>query len=1024
MLTISKASAGAGKTHKLTGYYLSLLFREYYQGKEKPYRHILAVTFTNKATAEMKDRIIEELDALSSGKESPYLGGLVDLLPGDGCSPSQRESEIRRDAGFLLRSILNDYTGFNVSTIDSFFQMILRAFAREMGQSSSYNVELDTDGILVEAVDSMMASLDESGKSDLLRWLIDMAVDEIEQGAGWDITRKLYGLGSFVFNEQFRMKFNAGEALDREGVARFREKMKEIRRGFERKVSSMASEAMGMISSAGLELTDFAGGSRSGMCRLESLSRGQMGLSAGFVKMAQASEPQGAWYTKTSPVKDVISGLFHSPLFGLISGIHELFTSDEYKEYVTAKLVLRNFSMLGVVNDLKVEIDKWCRGNNSVILSDTNEFLHRIIDREETPFVYEKAATRIDSFMLDEFQDTSAMQWDNFRPLVMESVDNGRENLIVGDVKQSIYRWRNSDWKLLFSQVENEFGTRDLRMDPLGENWRSGAPVVNFNNSFFKWAGAAVQGLYNEECGLTSTTISSIYDDVCQSVPERRSDVPGHVLVNFVPDGVDKGWKEAVLEMLPDRIETLHGNGVGYGDMAILVRTNEEGAMVSDCLIGHGYDIVTEDSLKIASSGSVRKVISVLSYLLHPDDGMSGWLYEHSGISVSGMTDMPLYDLCERIVSCLNEADRTQVAFLQAFLDCVKDYVAKTGSDLGGFLKWWGECGVKLSISAPEGASSIRVMTIHKSKGLGMKAVIVPFLNGELFRSRGVIWCTPRSDVFRDIGVIPVNISKEMLDSCFRQDYLDERLYQYIDNLNMAYVAFTRAANELHVFAPMPKDSSGLGSVSKLLYAFLCREMKMDGDCYEAGEWYVRREGSKSPEAENRFGIPDHFDSVPGGDRIRISLRNVDKMSESASSRLHGIIMHDIFAAVRTADDVEDAVDDAVLSGDISASERETVLAEVRKRLAMAAAEGFRWFDGSCRIICEVPVLSPGGVERRPDRVMVDGDSAVVVDYKFGAEHSPAYRRQVSDYMKALRAMGYSHVKGYLWYNEGIEEVV
>ncbi|MBQ0005939.1 MAG: UvrD-helicase domain-containing protein [Alistipes sp.] len=1024
MLTISKASAGSGKTHKLTGEYLRLLFNGFYQGKETPYRRILAVTFTNKATAEMKERIVSELDNLFSGKKSPYMEQLIPLTGDDNRTAGEKEDDIRKNAGVLLRSVLNDYSGFNVSTIDSFFQMILRAFAREMGQTSNYNVELDTEEVLVEAVDSLMSSLDETDKEDLLKWLIEMAESEIEQGRGWDISRKLNSLGGFLFNETFRLRVLEGRAMDRVELKTFREELLALKKTFEGEVAHIAEESLSLIRSSGLELSDFAGGSRSAMMKLVTLSKGIMSLTAGFVKMADADSPEGSWFTKTSKNKAQITLLYGSELGKNIRDIVSLFRSEKHSDYITAGLVLKNYSILGVFSDLRAEIGKWCRDNNSVILSETNDFLHKIIDRDETPFIYEKAATRIDHYMLDEFQDTSAMQWDNFRPLVKDSVDNGNDNLIVGDVKQSIYRWRNSDWKLLSSQVPSEFRLENLKMSPLSENWRSGRAIIDFNNEFFSWAGKQVQSIYNSENNQNSTQISSIYSDVEQSLPRERKDVPGHVMVKFVGNGEDKSWKESVLEYLCPKIEDIISRGINPGEIAVLVRTNDEGALVSTYLIEHGYNIVTEDTLKISSSECVGKVVSVLNYILHPDDGMSAWLYEKTGVSVSGTLDMPLYDLCEWTVSSLAESDRTQVAFLQAFMDCVKDYVTKNGSDLSGFLKWWEVYGSKISISAPEGVSSIRVMTVHKSKGLGMKAVIIPFLECKLFRGREIVWCSSDREPFCRAGIIPVHLSGEMLDSAFRQQYLDEKLYENIDSLNLTYVAFTRAVNELHVFAQLPDNPMKQTTVSQLLYRFLQDKGKLESDSYESGVWFEKEEKCPRADSENDlYPVPSSYDVFPGGNRIKVSLRNVEKMSGSMSQRLRCIVMHDIFSNIRTADDIETAVDNAVLKGEISASEREIVLNDVRERLRMAESAGFKWFDAYYKTICEVPVLSPGGYERRPDRVMFRGGEAVVVDYKFGVEHDPSYRKQVAGYTHTLKEMGYEDVKGYIWYNDYIEEV-
>jgi len=1028
MLTISKASAGSGKTFRLTGEYLKLLFKEYSEHSGAPYRHILAVTFTNKATAEMKDRILSELDNLSTGGNSPYMEDLCRAAALSSQSYMEREKQIRIDAGILLREILNDYTGFNVSTIDSFFQTILRAFAREMGQSASYNVELDTGDVLMQAIDSMLNSLEEDDRADLLKWLIDLAVDGIEQGNGWDITGKLNSLGQQLFNEKFKMQGRDVESvlMNRENMGRYRDKLRAAISDFRKEVSALAAAALSRLSEAGLSVEDFPYGKYSGASGLLRMAEGEMEASVRFSRMAMAQNPDSSWCKSLSKNRSAIESMFYGEFGDAIRKIDSLINGRPGKEYRTACIIYRHFSVLGVLMDIRMEVDKWCRETNTVILPETNAFLHRIIDRDETPFIYEKAGTRIDHYMLDEFQDTSAMQWENFRPLISDSVDSGRDNLIVGDVKQSIYRWRNSDWRLLQSGILRDFDSRDIKMSPLDENYRSGRALVEFNNSFFFRAGIVLQQIYESRSGRSTSDgqpplISSIYADVAQKIPSSRTSVGGHVRVEFVEKDETSGWKEKILERLPGRIEELLEKGFRAGDIALLVRSNDDGALVSNYLMDNGYSIVTEEALKISSSKSVGKVVSVLEYLSHPDDRIAQKLFCDTGVDISECADLPLYNLCETIITLLSAEDRRQVAFLQAFMDTVRDFCSKRGSDVEGFLKWWNEAGVRLSISAPDGADSVKVMTIHKSKGLGFEVVIIPFLADPFFKNSGILWCSPTGTPFSELGKIPVTISSSLMGTAFESDYLDEMLYQYIDSLNTAYVAFTRAKSELHIFSEKKKDDAKVSDMGQLLYSYLKTDVPGFEDVYESGEWCM---GASEEEIfGEQMKMPEYYESFSDDGRIRASLRNASALDDAPDVRMHGILMHMLFSRIGVEEDAVSVIEDAVISGDIPVSMKEDVLKEVLERLSEAKSAGYRWFSGEYSVMNEVTVLSPEHGEIRPDRVMVRGSEAVIVDYKFGSEHDMQYVMQVGRYMDSLRRMGYSLVRGYLWYPDGIIEV-
>ena len=485
MLTIYRASAGAGKTHRLTGEYLLLLFSQ-----PGAYRRILAVTFTNKATDEMKGRIVEELHRLASGEDSDYIA----LLSGH---YSLTETEVRRQAKRILIAILHDYSAFNISTIDRFFQQTMRAFTREIGLQGGYGIEMDQDLVLSEAVDRLLGDLDKSGNKELLGWLLRFAEDKIEDGGEWNLRRDIKMLGKELFKESYKQFSDAlsEDIADKKALENYKETLFGIIRTVEKEVKTFGEKANAIMKEYGLQPSDFIQGSRSPMFLFQRWATGEMKEpTATFRNLADNVEK---WYTKkTDPALQAIIGTaYDNGLNDCIKGIIARF--DDLTAYYSAKEIVRYYYTLGILTDISREIAAYREEKNVMLIADTTELLHKVIAGSDAPFIYEKTGTQIDHFMIDEFQDTSAMQWSNFRPLIEESLAHNRQNLIVGDVKQSIYRFRNSDWKLLDEQVRQDFSADEVAEETLKDNWRSCRNIVEFNNALFTVAPCLLQELYN-----------------------------------------------------------------------------------------------------------------------------------------------------------------------------------------------------------------------------------------------------------------------------------------------------------------------------------------------------------------------------------------------------------------------------------------------------------------------------------------------------------------------------------------------
>lgn len=1065
MLTVYRASAGAGKTHKLTGEYLTLLFNG-----PGAFRRILAVTFTNKATDEMKSRIVSELYNLASGKKSDY----VDLLQS---AYSLTEEQVRKQAAKILIDILHDYSAFNISTIDRFFQQTMRAFTREIGLQGGYGIEMDQELVLTAAIDSLLGDLEKPESKELLGWLLRFAEDKIENGGEWNLRKDIMALSREVFKESYKTfseQVNR-DISDKKALETYKNDLYGIIRSVEANAKELGERGLAVMNKYGLKQEDFSRGNIT-VSLFAKLAQGEMKTpNATFCNMADNIE---ACFKKTTPIgtRQIIGCAFEDGLNDCIKSIITLF--GNLTAYNTAREIVRYYYTLGILTDVSRQIAAYREEKNIMLIADTTELLNKVIGGSDTPFVYEKTGTHVDHYMIDEFQDTSGMQWNNFRPLIEESLSHARANLIVGDVKQSIYRFRNSDWKLLDKQVKADFSAEQLREDTLKDNWRSCRHIVEFNNALFTTIPEVLQVFYNETLSASSlneeqqaeyfTKIMSAYDKSYQQVPPPFQKKDGHVRIEFLSGDEEKDWKDEAMERIPEILQQLQDNGYALKDIAILVRTNQEGAKVADTLLSYKeehpseqyhYDIISDDALFISSSAAVRFIISVLRYLKNPEDMINGRiaLYSYQVLtgtfgteetsfppeiirSLHALSRQSLYEITEGLfrLFSVNFPENEQV-FVQAFLDIVSEYGQKESADLGRFLKWWDETGYKKTIATPDAQNAIRIMTVHKSKGLGFKAVIVPFGDWEIDHKPTkpvILWCHPEEKPFDRLHLVPVRYGQGLANTIFAEDYFRERLHAFIDNLNTLYVAFTRAKEELIVFSPRPKkikeetgDVERISTLTDALWAGLhaTAGTTRDGEplislpdsfnladgIFELGNWWhpvSQKENGETEEIEMT-----NLKSISPDDRLRLRLHGKGFFFDN-ERRKHGTLMHEVLSHIHTRKDIPVSVETYRLSGVINKEEA----TELKQRLGnlLDNPEVAPWYNGEARILNEVDILFGNGLSKRPDRVMITGDRVIVVDYKFGEHPDKRYHSQVRNYLKLIRQMGYEQVEGYLWYVE------
>ena len=1064
MLTVYRASAGAGKTHKLTGEYLTLLFTG-----PGAFRRILAVTFTNKATDEMKTRIVDELYNLASGRKSDY----VELLKS---AYSLTEIQVRKQAAQILIDILHDYSAFNISTIDRFFQQTMRAFTREIGLQGGYGIEMDQELVLTTAIDNLLSDLEKPESKDLLGWLLRFAEDKIESGGEWNLRKDIMALSREVFKESYKA-FSEAVGRDIEDKKALEDYKNELY-GIIRSVEATAKELgeRGLLNKYGLKVTDFKGGSRSPLTLLDRLVQGEMKEpSATFIGLADNLD---GCFTKTVSLgtRQIIGCAFEDGLNDCIKGIISLF--GNLTAYNTAREIVRYYYTLGILTDVSRQIAAYREEKNVMLIADTTELLSKVIEGSDAPFIYEKTGTHVDHYMIDEFQDTSGMQWNNFRPLIEESLAHSRDNLIVGDVKQSIYRFRNSDWKLLDEQVQADFSPEVVHEETLKDNWRSCRNIVEFNNALFTTLPGVLQAVYNEALSVSSlseeqraaffTKIMSAYDKSFQQVPPPFMQKDGHVRIEFLSGDNEKDWKEEALGRLPGVLEKLQDNGYALKDIAILVRTNQEGAQVADTLLAYkeehpsnryNYDIISDEALFVSGSTAVRFMVSLLRYLKNPEDRTNEQIALYSYQVLKGrfgvetpafppevvsvlqiLSRQSLYEITEGLFRLFaDDFPENEQVFVQAFLDMVSEYTQKESADLNRFLKWWDETGCRKTIATPDRQNAIRILTVHKSKGLGFKVVIIPFGDWEIDHKPTkpvILWCHPEEKPFDRLHLVPVRYGQSLGKTIFAGDYFKERLHAFIDNLNTLYVAFTRSKDELIVFSPRPKkmkDATGevekISTLTDALWAGLRTDMPdtREGEklillpaafdtgtgVFELGDWWHPVAKEENGDIQE-IGMA-RLSSISPDDRLQLRLHGKGYFFDNAR-RKHGALMHEVLSRIRTRKDIPQSVERYHQEGVIDKEEAIALVARLEELLNLPEAAS--WYDGTARVLNEVDILFGKGLSKRPDRVMITGNRVVVVDYKFGEHADQRYHSQVRNYLKLIRQMGYDEVEGFLWYVE------
>ncbi len=1099
-LTVYRASAGSGKTFTLAVEYISLLVKD-----PENYQHILAVTFTNKATQEMKMRILSQLYGIANSLQSSqqYFNKVKEKT-------NMPDAVIRNNARAALTLLIHRYNNFRILTIDAFFQQVLRNLAHELGQTANLKVDLNNEEITEKAVDQMIESLEKG--QPVLQWISTYINNSIEDDNGWNIIGKIKTFGTNIFKDFYKAhEANLKEQLSNADDFKvyettLRKRRNDIRKTFNGKAKSILNE----IKNANL---DIPSNYRSGLYKYLTDSAiaplTNKPLKAGVLKANES--PQNWTSSKCAKAdKQQIQTLAAEVLSAQLSELIA-YNNDNWNEFQSIQLTLSHLSELRLLHAIADAVDNLTKDTNRFMLSNTQALLKELIADSDTPFIFERIGARLKHVMIDEFQDTSTIQWQNFQVLLANCMAQElSQNLIVGDIKQSVYRWRQGDWGIL-NNIEKSFAHQKIRLETLDYNYRSEKRIIDFNNAFWEQCVANTAKEVAQDDAEKAKIVQKAYEDVAQKTHKTTEN--GFVKISLYPS---KSMKEAVLEELIETIKELFNNGYGgknQSKIAILVRSKSNIQDIVNALLqsfGNEINIVSDEAFRLDASLSVNIIVSAMHLLTHPDDvltrGKLVKLYNQEvlkkpltdtdllvSINESNNIDtknidkkerrklateqqmaklnsqlppeyvanrelllgLPIVDLVDKLFMLFGlDQLEGQSSYICTLYDTLNDFLKDHTADIDDFINEWENSLSSKTIQSDE-IEGIRIMTIHKSKGLEFDNVIIPFCNWEM-EKKGTLWCETKNKPapYNKLPLLPIDFSRDkLIGTVFEDDYKEEHFQNIVDNLNLLYVAFTRASKNLFVFG-LRQGKTTLDNIAKgtppgnrsyaIELALRQVSEQLQGSSLsfpdDIGSEIHFEYGTLAPEthekehavADNPFLIkPDkHIVSIatyPQAATFKQSNKSIEFVKGEdvdPSDRTRyikiGNVLHQLFSTIYTTADIPARLNELEQQGIIYNDEITSAQLRTRIEDAITNPQVQEWFSKRWQLYNECTILEYNKdtnemEEHRPDRVMTDGKEFVVVDFKFGKEREE-YKKQVQQYMEILIRMGHKKVSGYLWY--------
>ncbi len=1025
---VYKSSAGSGKTYTLVREYIALALTS-----PGYFRHILAVTFTNKAANEMKQRVVTSLLHLSQPDAFADTSTIKHMMDDLAEKTGNTAAQVSQEAGAVLSSLLHDYDDFAVRTIDSFVSRIIRTFAHDLHLPVDFEIEMDMNTLLDEAVDKLIGKV--GLEPDITKILVEFTENKAEEEKSWHIENDLSKVGSHLFSEDSYAYAEKLHEITPSKVLGIVKEIKRFRKEYEESLAVKAKYAVRLIRDSNISN--------------ESFYYGKAGIGTFFSNLASGNvvEPNSRvittvtddiWYgAKVDFSQKSAIDAIKSQLLALFNDCEKLIENG-MKSYLLLAMVSRQIYQLGVISAIELELEVVKQERRVLHVSEFNKRITDIILKEPVPFIYERTGEKYRNYLIDEFQDTSDLQWKNLLPLIANSLASGNSNLVVGDGKQAIYRFRNGQVEQFMllpglpasydPQVFGEAGSallRNYQPELLNSNFRSLPAIVAFNNDFFHFIS-----------GKLDESLRPIYHQQEQKpVPGKNG---GLVSIDFLQYDNPSAFSDLNLERIKELITGLQEDGYPLRDIVILTRSNLQGSTVARYLMNQGISVISAEALLLATSPEVNFLVSVLRMLNTPDDpipamaviisleiwgklpGMHEKLLEliknhnyttylrENGFEFNErkLRSLPLYDLCEEIIRIFTLDGDPYNPYVQFFLEFVNKFSSKEAIQLPDLLEKWEEKKTQLSVVVPEGVDAVRIMTIHKAKGLEFPVVIWPFATEALKNTRDQLWVEPEHPLLSGLPVALLQTTKDLGAVGYGEFYTRERNKSLLDMINMIYVAFTRPVERLYVLSrEVSASKSESISLPPLLKEYLgeAENWETDGSKYTYGE-SVSTIRIKKPEKEKASGMQG-FISVPWQDRIRIATRAPRTWSagQSPDNQAWGNLVHDVLSKVGTVEDIQAVLELMKTENQLTDEVVETLHKRVSAVLDHPKLK--QLFDGTAKVRPEAEIITPEGTLLRPDRVILNRNEATILEFK---TESPIEQHalQLNSYAAALERMG------------------
>jgi len=1058
---VYKSSAGSGKTYSLVKEYIILAL-----SRPDAYSHILAVTFTNKAANEMKQRILTNMRQLADPVMYKDTATIKSMLPELCAITSRTGAELSRNAALILTRILHNYSDFAIATIDSFVNRIIRTFARDLKLSLNFEVEMNSSRLLAQAIDRLIARV--GSDKQLTDVLIEYTESMTDSEKGWNIEHNLAMIGKLLFDEQGMLQAEKLKELSLNVFSNAEKTMIKFRRAFETYVTGIAKDAATLIQSKGIDNNSFYYGMQGIGNYFSNLANGRMDKLTPNTRVLKTVE-EDCWYT-AKPEADQVHAIeeIKGALGDYYLAITDYASGANLQRYKLFGLLVFNLYPLALLSEMEKEIALIRKETNIVHISEFNRRIAEIVMNEPVPFIYERLGEKFHHYLIDEFQDTSRLQWMNLLPLLENSLASGYFNMIVGDGKQAIYRWRNGyveqfvNLPLIGNASDDEFiHQREAILKQnyseklLDTNYRSQQGIVNFNNDFFDHAAGILRG-----------DLQRVYEHSRQT-PKSKTE-GGFVSFEFIDKGSDdEKAADCMLVRTLALVQSLIAKDhYALNDIVVLTRSKKDGSLVANCLVDAGIPVVSSESLLLTACPEVKMMVALLRILLNPADKvavaeamhlMAKWstagsenlhkvwsgvlpnirgeapmpqtgfieflLQTGIDFNSTSLKQLPLYDLCEQLIRVFGLNANPNV-YLQFFLDVVHAQSVSRGLGLSAFLDYWDEQQSELSVVVPEQLDAVRIMTIHKAKGLEFPVVIFPFASDDARTNRNYLWIDMDEPMLEKLPIALVKARKEMAEAGYADVLETEAAKTNLDLLNMMYVAMTRPVDRLYVLSTPPPRSAEAVSMPAIFKGFLAEKGLWQDDrvVYTFGE---EQPNIPKPGAmQSSVYRIDQFLSVDWRSKLRLAGKapTLWDTDDPSRNRQWGNLVHTLLSRLTDIHQLDEMFIKMNFEGLIQ-PELEVALMQKVKAVITHPQLSYLFAPG-VEVRSEAELLLPDGTIYRPDRVVLFPNETVILEYKTG-EPRPQHREQVNAYAEILLQMGYTPVRKLLVYLDeevGVEE--